>query len=212
MLLSAEWSEKVAAIAAGIGAAYYLDQRLLLHHDLAAYGLLLGAVVKTQWMVYRNILIPDIWEQLVDRLPSKILVRFEGQKLSAIEIDTYANKIANWAISIGLKQGDNVGLFMQNRPEFIATWIGLSKIGVVCALINTHIAQDGLLHCIKISHAKVVIFGTELSTKIAQIASNLTHIRLFSSLDGTYIELTYIYLLSTNVLMVLQYIKHKNQR
>lgn len=51
---------------------------------------------------------------------------------------------------------------MENRPEYIATWLGLSKAGYVAALINTNLRRDVLLHSINAAGCKAIIFGSEL--------------------------------------------------
>jgi solute carrier family 27 fatty acid transporter 1/4 len=51
---------------------------------------------------------------------------------------------------------------MENRPEFVATWLGLSKLGVITALINTNLKQQALVHSITIAKSKVIIYGVEL--------------------------------------------------
>lgn len=53
-----------------------------------------------------------------------------------------------------------MALILENRPEFIFMWMGLSRIGVVTALINTNLINDPLLHSIKIVNSKTAIFGT----------------------------------------------------
>ena len=58
--------------------------------------------------------------------------------------------------------GDRVALFMENCAEYVPIWLGLSKIGCVPALINWNLRNDALVHCIKISEAKAVIFNTEI--------------------------------------------------
>jgi acyl-coenzyme A synthetase/AMP-(fatty) acid ligase len=38
-------------------------------------------------------------------------------------------RVANWGREDAkLKAGDVVALFMQNRPEFFITWLGLAKV------------------------------------------------------------------------------------
>ena len=64
-------------------------------------------------------------------------------------------------------------MFMENRPEFIITWLGFAKLGVRVAMINTSIKEQGLTHCIKVSQAKGVVFGTELEEPIASVADTL---------------------------------------
>lgn len=52
---------------------------------------------------------------------------------------------------------------MENRPEYVITWLGLTKVGVEIALINYNLVGRGLMHCITVSNAKVVVFGTEVA-------------------------------------------------
>ena len=63
----------------------------------------------------------------------------------------------------GLKKGDAVALFLENRPEFVGTWIGLAKIGVIPALINFNLKEAPLLHCIQVAGCKALIYGVELT-------------------------------------------------
>jgi acyl-coenzyme A synthetase/AMP-(fatty) acid ligase len=61
-----------------------------------------------------------------------------------------------------LKKGDCVALFLENKPEYVATWIGLSKIGVISALINTNLQNQPLLHSIQLAKPKIVLYGSSL--------------------------------------------------
>ena len=60
-------------------------------------------------------------------------------------------------------QGDVVAIFMENCPEFVILWLGLAKIGVVPALINFNLKMKTLAHCISVSEARALIYGSELS-------------------------------------------------
>lgn len=51
---------------------------------------------------------------------------------------------------------------MENRPEFIATWLGLSKLGVIIPLINTNQRQASLIHSISIAKSQAIVFSDEL--------------------------------------------------
>jgi len=106
-------------------------------------------------------LVADDIEAVVDRHGANVAFRFEGTFTTYDEFDARANRIANWALEQGLAAGDCVALFMENRPDYVATWYGMSKIGVVVALINSNLEDESLAHCINISGAKFVITGTE---------------------------------------------------
>ena len=63
----------------------------------------------------------------------------------------------------GFKPGDTVALVMDNRPEYVAIWLGLAKAGVVAALINYNLKGSPLAHSISIVESKAVIFAADFS-------------------------------------------------
>lgn len=74
-----------------------------------------------------------------------------------------SNRVANLFYQHGYKKGDKVGLLMENRPEFVATWVGLSKIGIVIPLINHNLKKASLLHSISIASCNALVFGESLT-------------------------------------------------
>lgn len=74
---------------------------------------------------------------------------------------------------IGLKKGDCVALFMENKPQFAVIWFGLGKLGVITALINTNLRLKSLTHCIQVAKPKLVIYDTELEEAIAQVKDDV---------------------------------------
>lgn len=78
-------------------------------------------------------------------------------------MEEYSNKIANIFKSHGYKKGDRVALFLENRPEYVCIWLGLSKLGVIVPLINTNLRLNSLVHSITVAKSQAVIFGAELS-------------------------------------------------
>src|SRR5207249_1074588 len=51
-----------------------------------------------------------------------------------------SNRYARWALDQGLAKGDAVCLFMPNRPEYMAIWLGITRAGGVVSLLNTNLA------------------------------------------------------------------------
>lgn len=51
---------------------------------------------------------------------------------------------------------------MENRPEYVGIWLGLSKAGLVGALVNTNLRHEVLLHSVNIVSCKAIIFGSSL--------------------------------------------------
>jgi solute carrier family 27 fatty acid transporter 1/4 len=72
--------------------------------------------------------------------------------------------MANFLLSAGFKQGESIALFMENRPEYVGTWLGCCKIGVVPALINFNLRGRSLIHSIAAASSTAVIYGSELTS------------------------------------------------
>ena len=119
-------------------------------------------------------LITDDIEKTIDSYPANTAFIFEGDTTSYAEFDNRANRIAHWALSEEYQAGDVVALFMENAPDFVATWFGLSKVGVVTALINSNLEGAGLAHCLNIVDCKAVITSADLAPRVAAIADQLT--------------------------------------
>ena len=104
-------------------------------------------------------LVADDFEDSVDKHADNIAFRFEGRLTTYAEFDVLANRVAHWALAHGLQAGDRVALCMENCPEFVSIWVGLAKVGVITALVNTHLTGDPLRHCLTISEAEHIIAG-----------------------------------------------------
>ncbi len=68
---------------------------------------------------------------------------------------------------------------MDSKIEFIGIWLGLSKIGVIPALINSNLRMQPLAHSITVVNCKSVIFGSEMLEGMYQLHSNNSLIFLF---------------------------------
>jgi fatty-acyl-CoA synthase len=102
-------------------------------------------------------LVCDDLEKIIDQYPNKTAISFESHSLTYLQMETLANRYAHWAKARGLKPGDTVAVFLPNRLDYLPLWFGLSKVGVVSALINNALVGQGLAHCINISSASLTI-------------------------------------------------------
>ncbi len=114
-------------------------------------------------------LLTDDIEATVDAHRDRPVFWFEGESLSYGGFDERANRIANWALAQGLKSGDAVAIVMENHPDFVATWFGLSKVGVIAALINNNLEGKGLAHCLNIGSAKAIIASSHLADRVKAV-------------------------------------------
>jgi solute carrier family 27 fatty acid transporter 1/4 len=78
-----------------------------------------------------------------------------------IQMEEYSWRVAQVFSQMGLAHGDVVALMCSNCPEFVAIWVGLSRLGVVTALINTNLRYTALTHSLKVASPRVVIASSE---------------------------------------------------
>ncbi|HEX4105999.1 MAG TPA: long-chain-acyl-CoA synthetase [Rhizomicrobium sp.] len=118
--------------------------------------------------------IVDIVEKQARATPDAPAVYCLDEVMSYRALDARANTYAHWAIAQGLKRGDCVALFMENKPDFLCCWLGLFKAGLCVALINTNQRGQALAHSIGIAGAKQVIVGLELASALGAAESFFT--------------------------------------
>ena len=110
-----------------------------------------------------NHLIADELERRVDQFGPNLAFIEDDRTLTYDEFEIYANRVANWAISEGCKPGDTVAVFARNRLEYVAIWFGLSKAGIIPALLNFQLSGNALAHCLNISDSQILILDHELT-------------------------------------------------
>jgi fatty-acyl-CoA synthase len=113
-----------------------------------------------------NLLCDDL-QAAVEKFRDRPAMTFEGRTVNYGEMDAIANRFAHWGKGLNLRRGQTVALFMPNRLEYFCIWYGLSKIGVVTALINNQLSGLALAHCLTISGASHVIVDSETSPVFA---------------------------------------------
>lgn len=88
--------------------------------------------------------------------------------LSARENFTYrqlferSNRYSRWALGEGIDKDETICLLMPNRPEYVAIWLGVTRVGGVMALLNTNLVGASLAHCIDVVGAKHIVVAAEL--------------------------------------------------
>jgi branched-subunit amino acid aminotransferase/4-amino-4-deoxychorismate lyase len=110
----------------------------------------------------KSLTVPDMIEESIDKFPNNIAIEFEDKSYTYSDLDKESNQVANWAIKKGYKTGDVVALLMENKPEFIFIWLGLSKLGITIACLNNNIKSKSLAHCIQTSKSKSLILSSDL--------------------------------------------------
>lgn len=113
----------------------------------------------------------DRLEERAAAHPERVFLRYEERTVGYGALNALANRSAHAARGLGLQRGDVAALLMENRPEFPATWMGLAKLGVTTALLNTQQRGPALAHAIAAVAPKLLIAGSECREALASLGA-----------------------------------------
>jgi len=105
--------------------------------------------------------------------PEGIAILCEENTISWRELNEQANRVASKLAADGIKKGDCVSLFMQNRISFVSSMLGIHKLGAIAGMINTNLGKQQLVHCINLIESKKCIFGEELTEALQGVNNEL---------------------------------------
>jgi fatty-acyl-CoA synthase len=133
----------------------------------------LRALAKTATIGERGITLPTLIDRLAGQFAAAPALVSAEASMSYGQLGFRCSQYSRWGIARDLKSGDAVALLMSNCAEYLAIWLGLTRIGVVVALINSQLAGDVLAHSIKIAEPKFLIVGLDLASRVAAIRARL---------------------------------------
>jgi len=123
----------------------------------------------------------DRLEERAAAHPDKAFLRFEEHVVPYGAVNAAANRAAHAAFALGLRRGDVAALLMENRPEFLTTWLGLAKLGVTTALLNTAQRGRALGHAIAAASPALLIAGAECGEAVASLEASARRIPIYAT-------------------------------
>jgi len=121
-----------------------------------------------------NRVFPMVIEELAEQFGDAPALLSDRERFSYRDLAARSNRYARWALAQGLGKGDTVCLLMPNRPEFLALWLGVTRIGGVVALINTNLTGLALAHCINVVEPKHIVVAAELLGALETARTHVT--------------------------------------
>src|SRR5207249_747783 len=112
-------------------------------------------------------------DELAETFGDKAALVSDGECLTYRALSDRAARYARWAIEHGLAKGEAVGLLMPNRPEYMAIWLGITRVGGVVALLNTNLAGPSLAHCLNLAAPRHLIVAGELIDRLTAVRQDL---------------------------------------
>jgi fatty-acyl-CoA synthase len=133
----------------------------------------LRALAKTATIGDQGVTLPELIARLSLEFDAAPALASTEASMTYGQLGFRCNQYSRWGISQGLKSADAVSLLMANCVEYLPIWLGLTRIGVVVALVNSQLSGHVLAHSINIAYPKYLIVGADLAPRIAAIRPHL---------------------------------------
>ncbi|HUA71247.1 MAG TPA: AMP-binding protein [Solirubrobacteraceae bacterium] len=121
--------------------------------------------------------IGGILEQRAAENPDREIVRFRHGALTYRELDDRASRIANAFAGLGLKRGDKVAVLLPNGPEFLASWFGITRAGMIEVPLNVGLRGDLLAYGLNQAQCRAIIVNDEWVGRVDAVAPALETLR-----------------------------------
>ena len=129
-------------------------------------------------------LFADVVEGWAQHQPQRPALLSEGSNFTYAELAARINRYARWAMQIGVGPGVTVCLLMPNRPDYLACWLGITRVGGTVALINPRLVGLSLAHCIEVASADHVVLASECAEAFSTALSYLWRVPRVWSFGG----------------------------
>jgi fatty-acyl-CoA synthase len=112
---------------------------------------------------------PNVLEELAARHGDAPALLSNRENFTYRQLFERSNRYSRWALRENIRKDETICLLMPNRPEYVAIWVGVTRIGGVTALLNTNLVGPSLAHCIDVVGATHIIVAAELIESLRSV-------------------------------------------
>ena len=98
-----------------------------------------------------------------------IIMAGSGRTVSFGEMDAAANRVAHLFRAHGIGPGDAVGLWLENRPEYLEIAWGNQRAGTTIVPISTHLTADEVAYILADSGATLLISSAQFGPRLEEL-------------------------------------------
>jgi fatty-acyl-CoA synthase len=106
---------------------------------------------------------PKVLDEVAGRLGDAPALLSDTQSLTYGALAARAKQYSLWVAALGMSKGDVIGLLMPNCPEYMAVWLGITRMGGIVALLNTNLTGASLANPIEIATPKHIVVHSQLA-------------------------------------------------
>ncbi len=107
------------------------------------------------WFTKRTL--GDTLDIAAERYGDRPALSFQNQCWTYTDLNHEADLVAKGLLGLGIKNQENIAVWMTNRPEWIFLMYGIAKIGACIVPLNTRYRTDDVSYAVKQSKSTVII-------------------------------------------------------
>ncbi len=134
-----------------------------------------------EWRAWQDPEIPEYFNPttyLLDKhsgaaTAEKIGLIVDEEKYSYRELLAETCRVANWLDALGLRRGERLLLFGTDSFEYLSTWLGAIRAGIVPIVVSDLYKTASLLYFLRDTAAQALFIDDEQLAKLSEIAVDL---------------------------------------
>ncbi len=115
-------------------------------------------------------LVQDFLEHSAQRLPDKVCLVCDGQRLTYGQVDGMANRLAHALRARGVQRGDRVAIFLPNSVEAVVSIFAVLKAGGVFVVVNHTTKEQKLAYILANCQASALVTSDRHRAMAARLA------------------------------------------
>ncbi len=115
----------------------------------------------------------EIFRLSTYRVPNRPALIFEGREFTYRELDARINRVANALLGLGVRKGDQIGIFGHNSNVWLECYLGQARAGCSGLPINFRLVGHEVEYILNFGEAAVLFIDQPLLEVIKDVRSKL---------------------------------------
>jgi len=122
-----------------------------------------------------------MFRQAALRYPERVALQQGQRQVSYRELHARSNRLAHALAASGIRRGDRVAIFSENRTEYVELQLAGAKLGIIVACQNWRMAPGELVHCLSLIEPKATFVSERYADSLRALDCNPGRIVTFGA-------------------------------
>lgn len=111
-----------------------------------------------------------MFRQTARRFSDRTALQQGARTVSYRQLSQRSNRLANVLMAHGVRRGDRVAIFAENRTEYVELQLAGAQLGVIVACQNWRMAPSELVHCLSLIEPRITFVSERYADNLRALA------------------------------------------